>query len=75
MYCNFSYCFINGNIYQKQFILEILKTSYKANIIAKSKYKYYFITNDKFNLFQKKSKNKDIPDEKSSFLPTITMPK
>lgn len=75
MYCNFSYCFINGNIYDKKFILEVLKNTYKANIIAKSKNKYYFLANDKLNLFEKKSKNKDITDEKNSFLPTITMPK
>lgn len=71
MYCNFSYCFINGNIYEKKFILELLKTTYKANIIAKSKYKYYFLTTDKFNLFEKKSKKEEIKDEETSVLPNF----
>ena len=69
MYCNFSYCFINSNIYEKKFVLELLKNDYKAKIIAKSKYKFYFQSQDKFNLFQKKSKKEDIKNEENSILP------
>lgn len=71
MYCNFSYCFINGNIYEKKFILELLKNEYKAQIIAKSKYKFYFQSEDKFNLFVKKIKTKDKPNEETSIIPAF----
>lgn len=73
MYCNFSYCFINSNIYEKKFILELLKREYKAIILANSKHKYYFQTEDKFNLFQKKSKKEDIKNEKNSILPSFNL--
>lgn len=73
MYCNFSYCFINSNIYEKKFILELLKNEYKAKMIAKSKYKFYFQSEDKFNLFQKKSKKEDIKNEENSILPSFNL--
>lgn len=73
MYCNFSYCFINSNIYEKKFILELLKNEYKAKMIAKSKYKFYFQSEDKFNLFQKKSKKEDIRNEENSILPSFNL--
>jgi zona occludens toxin len=73
MYCNFSYCFINSNIYEKKFILELLKREYKATILANSKHKYYFQTEDKFNLFQKKSKKEDIKNEENSILPSFNL--
>lgn len=73
MYCNFSYCFINSNIYEKKFVLELLKNDYKAKMIAKSKYKFYFQSEDKFNLFQKKSKKEDIKNEENSILPSFNL--
>ncbi len=54
MFCNSSLCFINNNIYEKSFILHILNNKYETQIISTLGNKYFFITKDKFNLFQLK---------------------
>lgn len=72
MICNFNYCFINGNYFEKKFINKILKDDYKANIIANSKYKTIFSANDKYNFFkQKVTQQKDLSNETNNILDTF----
>ena len=72
MICNFNYCFINGNYFEKKFINKILKDDYKANIIANSKYKTIFSANDKYNFFkQKVTQQKDLSNETNNIFDTF----
>lgn len=68
MLCNFSYCLINGNYFDKKFIDKILKDDYKAKILAKSKYKIIFSCNDKYQLFKIKQITKDLNNETNNIL-------
>lgn len=72
MLCNFNYCFINGNYFEKKFINKILKDDYKAIFIANSKYKTIFSANDKYQLFKiKQTNNKDLNNETNNILDTF----
>ena len=74
MLCNFNYCFINGNYFEKKFINKILKDDYKATFIANSKYKIIFSANDKYQLFKiKQTKNKDLNNETNNIFDTFNI--
>lgn len=72
MFCNFNYCFVNGNNFDKNFIFKILKDDYKAQFVVKSDHKFIFICDDKYNFFAKKISNKEQSDEKTSSLSNFT---
>lgn len=65
MSCNKNLCFVNGNVFNKKFILHLLKNEYISRIISSSKYKYYLVTNDKYGLFIKKEIIKNDEDKDS----------
>lgn len=63
MFCNKNLCFINNNIYERIYIFHVLNKVYKTNFISSLNNKFYFTTNDEFNLFELKKRSTE--DEKN----------
>lgn len=56
MFCNKNICFVNDNIFNREYIFKVLIQEYKTRFIKRTNNKFYFLTTDKFNLFEKKEK-------------------
>ncbi len=67
MLCNFQYCFVNNNIFDKTIIFEILKNDYNARFIANSTHKYIFFADDKYQIFNQRIK-KETNESSTSML-------
>ena len=67
IFCNKNLCFINDNVFTREYLLNILSKEYKTRFIQITKNKYYLVTTDKYNLFEKKEKIKDENSINSGF--------
>lgn len=54
MFCNKNICFVNNNVFNREYIFKVLNQEYKTRFIKTTNNKFYFLTTDKFNLFEKK---------------------